>query len=151
MKGAPWNPLWSGTLWVHTSFGLASSNSGIFCPPWHPAHHLILFLDSIALGHLPSAAVEGGRKAKSTTNERAKGPSIFIPAGKSHSPLLGAPSQQPRPPPNLQPDTGVCLKLWVWKNRGNDLATWEDKHHSSFPFSLGSAPTTSSMWIEICF
>lgn len=76
-----------GTLWVHTSFGLASSNSGIFLPlPGILLITLILFLDSIALGHLPSLQSKVGEKQNPPPVREPKGPSIFIPAGKSSPP-----------------------------------------------------------------
>ncbi|CAI9160374.1 unnamed protein product [Rangifer tarandus platyrhynchus] len=76
-----------GTLWVHTSFGLASSNSGIFLPlPGILLITLILFLDSIALGHLLSLQSKVGEKQNPPPMREPKGPSIFIPAGKSSPP-----------------------------------------------------------------
>ena len=76
-----------GTLWVHTSFGPTSPNSGIFLPfPGILLTTLILFLDSIALGHLPSLQLKVGEKQNLPPMREPKGPSIFITAGKSFPP-----------------------------------------------------------------
>lgn len=91
-------------LWVNTVFGLASSPSILLPLPGVLLTALILFLDSIALGHFPLLQSPGGSRAKPATNKRAKGPFHPDPlpvAQQAHPPSLEGQAGSTRLPQSL--------------------------------------------------